>query len=314
MITYTLTEAELSLAEETGLARTARARGANLEYSKKAEVQSQNFIDLNGAAGEIAFVGMLLNIGFITKEQYKKKLTFIRDAGITSARYGQDDGDVVLNDIKIDVKTTQYPQGTLWITNNKRGAFKIDAYVLMTGDATQVKPEFTFRGYMEAKEALGKWDNRMTPGKFWQDELHPLPGEALVPAYLKEDTEHRYYGNEQDRNIRILTHFAEEAYDAREADEESPMVEAAFVKTLGRSSRYYARWLVFAEDCGVFEEMESAGYSWEEKQLFNVIDEIAQEQEDDLLLESCDIDSLVDALREARSEEEHTEQLELSFK
>jgi hypothetical protein len=60
--------------------------------------------------------------------------------------------------------------------------------------------------------------------------------------------------------------------------------------------------------------MESAGYSWEEKQLFNVIDEIAQEQEDDLLLESCDIDSLVDALREARSEEEHTEQLELSFK
>lgn len=314
MIKYTLTEAELSLAEETGLARTARARGANLDYSKKAERQSQNFIDLNGAAGEIAFVGMLLDIGYITKEEYKEKLVFIRNAGITSARYGQDDGDVVLNGIKIDVKTTEYSYGTLWITNNKRGAYKIDAYVLMTGDATQVKPEFTFRGYMAATEALKKWDNRMTPGKFYQDELHVLPGDELVPSYLKEETEFKYFGKEQDRRKRILAHHAEEAYMARAAWNESPLTEASFVKTLGRSSRYYDQWLSYAATSGIIEEIESAGYSWEEKQLFNVIDEIAQEQEDDLLLDGWDVDQLVDQLRETQTDEAHATQLELPLK
>lgn len=308
MIKYTLTETELELAEETGLARTARARGANLEYSKKAERQSQNFIDLNGAAGEIAFVGMLLDIGYINKEQYKEKLQFIRDAGITSARYGQDDGDVVLNGLKIDVKTTEYPHGTLWITNNKRGAYKIDGYVLMTGDATQVKPEFTFRGWMPAKEALTKWDNRMTPGKFWQDELHVLPGEELVPDYLK--LEGPFSGQEQNARKRLHAHHAEEAYDARVVEQESPLTEASFVKTLGKNSRYYEQYLSYATDIGYMDDLDIS----QEDQLFNVIDEIAQEQEDDLILNGCDIDMLVDELLEIKADEAHAKQMELPFK
>jgi len=169
---YELTEEERDAATITGKARTERARSYGLSNTKKSP-KSQEYIDLNGACGEIAFIGMLLKEQYIDLKTYEEQLAAIKEAGITSAQYGLDDGDVIISGNKVDVKTTEYDHGTLWLTYNKRGALKIDTYVLLTGCHT-VDWTYTFRGWLSSKEILSNWDNRMTAGRFFQYELNKV--------------------------------------------------------------------------------------------------------------------------------------------
>ena len=60
-----------------------------------------------------------------------------------------DTGDCVLDGLRIDVKTTDRPEGHLLATKWKKVS-SCDAYALMTG----VFPNYHFRGFMDADELL----------------------------------------------------------------------------------------------------------------------------------------------------------------
>jgi hypothetical protein len=272
--TYTLNAAERQLAIDTGKARTARARGAKLAYSKLAKDQSQVFIDQNGAAGEIVFAAMLLDHGLYTKDQYKAALVTIREAGITSAYQNLDDGDLVWNGMKIDVKCTEYVDGGLWLTNNKFYAKKLDAYVLITGSSTDWT--YTFRGFIESSYCLTYWlksqisdaqglrlIDRWKPAYFYQRELNNLC--ESVSIMKAEETAYI-------RNIREV---------------EDPRAEAKFVKELGVESEFWDQWIAAC-----------SGYFDEPSDFFNVIDMVADQLSDELATAEAHIDDLIKLRKE----------------
>ena len=298
--TYTLTDKEWDLAYKTGAARTARALGAKLQYSKIATVQKQEFIDMNGAAGEIALVGMLLQEGCITVPEYTALLDHIYNAGITSAKHGQDDGDVAVQGLNIDAKTTQYDFGTLWITPSKKYAGKISGFALITGDIRKHKPTtYTFRGWMSHAEALEKWDNRMEPGQFAQMELHDLPVQPIYPLTDNGQLPLFYPGREQDAAKRLRWHAHENVYVSRMAEEEYPFQEAKMVAALGTDSGFYDHWLEVCKSCDLWDDSRG------DEQLNEVIFEIAREIQEEQTALDFHVDQLVEEHREQRLDEQY---------
>lgn len=306
---YTLNQEERQLAIDTGAARTARAKGASLAKSKLAERQSQVFIDQNGAAGEIAFAAMLLDHKLFTEEQYRSALKNIREAGITSAYQNLDDGDVQWEGFKIDVKTTEYEDGGLWLTNNKRYAKKLDMYVLITG--TSDDWEYTFRGYQSSAWCLNNWEykvfsterkaERWKPAYFNQDELLDLPS-----WHHREYLELQGLGVEPKEGWKFVSDnkalAAEAAYIRNIVEREDPRVEAEFVKELGASSQLWDQWM---EAC--------SGHFDDPSDFLNVIDMVADQLWDDLLIQDAYTDSLIKMRKEDGNDDRRGEQLELMF-
>lgn len=124
---------------------------ADLRYSsnrengvtnKKMGPQSNEFTDLNGIGGELAF-SLLLNVSF--------------DMSIEPRQGGED--CTSHNGKKIDVKTTKYPNGMLLATLSTDPGDS-DYHALMTGWF----PTYTFQGYCETSKLIDD-SNRVDLGR-----------------------------------------------------------------------------------------------------------------------------------------------------
>ena len=242
---YKLSEYEIDLAHKTGKARTERAKKAGLNartFSSRGKV----FIESNGAAGEIALAGILLQQGMIGKEKHQVLLDEIYNAGVSSAYAGTDDGDLNIGGITIDIKATEWPRGFLPVSQDKLRAKLIKFYALVTGDIEGDKSpcdEFTFRGWRSA-EWLSKRHNRGSKGigKHAQSDLLSL-------RELSEIIEKVPYA---ERYTLAEMRFMEDCYhhDTIADAAHDPISEARFVEMLGDLSRYYH---TMQEDIGIYD-------------------------------------------------------------
>ena len=173
---YTLSEIEKSLAFKVASVRMKSAIDNNIIESKKSKRHSSFFIDYNGAAGEIAFLGLMVDKNIIDSCSYDKNLKMIISNQIKSAYKGLDDGDLLIKGIKIDVKTSVYTNAHLWITENKRFTKLIDGYALMVGNVDKSN-KFYYKGYLDHSFVLNNWykTSSNVGGKFSQKELINLP-------------------------------------------------------------------------------------------------------------------------------------------
>ena len=167
----TLTEDEMKIAYNVGKSRNDFCKNNNI-FSGKHSSRSNFWIDWNGAAGEIAFAKMMFESKVLTKKEFDLCILKIQEGELKSANLGLDDGDLSINNLNIDVKTSEYDFAHLWLTNNKRNTCKIDYYVLLTGNVDK-SPSFELKGYLSHKTAMKNWNDTIsgTPGKFHQKEL-----------------------------------------------------------------------------------------------------------------------------------------------
>jgi len=173
---YTLSEVEKSLAFKVANVRMKSSISNNIIENKKSKRHSSFFIDYNGAAGEIAFLGLMIDNKIIDNHSYDKNLKMIISNQIKSAYKGLDDGDLFIRGVKIDVKTSVYRNAHLWITENKRYTSLIDGYALMVGNIDKSN-EFYYKGYLDHSFVLNNWHKTSSNvgGKFSQKELINLP-------------------------------------------------------------------------------------------------------------------------------------------
>ncbi len=124
----TLTEHEQRIAKFLAKERYDVNRENNVHDAKKGE-QSNEFVDLEGIAGEMAFC---------------KLFNVYPDLEIKVTTQETDAGDCVLNGHKVDVKTTSYETGRLICATWKND--DVDVYALMVGQF----PTYSFRGMANA--------------------------------------------------------------------------------------------------------------------------------------------------------------------
>ena len=124
----TLTEHEQRIAHFLAKERYNVNRDNNVHDAKKGE-QSNEFVDLEGIAGEMAFC---------------KLFNVYPDLEIKVTTQDTDAGDCVLNGHKVDVKTTSYETGRLICATWKND--DVDIYALMVGQF----PTYSFRGMANA--------------------------------------------------------------------------------------------------------------------------------------------------------------------
>lgn len=165
---YTLSPAERVLARTVGEARHNRARANDVPDARVAE--DAIFIDINGAAGEIALAGLLYKAEVYTKETWEEALTFIAEAQDVSAAQGTDNGDLLVDGLRIDVKTTPYRDGVLWLHARKLRS-PIDYFSLMVGDYNY--GSFIYRGSLSAEDARASF--HAVDGQYLQNDLKELP-------------------------------------------------------------------------------------------------------------------------------------------
>ena len=91
--------------------------------------------DCEGVCGELAFAQM---VGAGDDQ--------IKHIGVTTRE--SDEGDVIYNGVRIDVKTTRYLNGHLLIYSHKLQNPKIDGYVLMVGHFGR----YCFKGFISSDE------------------------------------------------------------------------------------------------------------------------------------------------------------------
>ncbi len=165
---YTLSPAERILAQIVGEARHTRARAKGIPDARAAE--DATYIDVNGAAGEIALAGLLYRQGIYTKATWEEALHTIAEAQDVSAAQGTDNGDLLVEGLRIDVKTTHYSNGVLWLHARKLQS-PIDYYSLMVGDYKD--GSFIYRGSLSAQDVRAKF--YALDGQFEQNSLKELP-------------------------------------------------------------------------------------------------------------------------------------------
>ena len=108
--------------------------------NKKIGNQSNAFTDLEGIAAEMAMCKLF---GIYP--------TQVLDPTPRSSLKGEEvGGDIPIKGHSVDVKATKYDDGRLLAAKWKDG---VDCYALLTG----IFPNYTFRGFMEAKELLQKY-------------------------------------------------------------------------------------------------------------------------------------------------------------
>lgn len=165
---YTLSAAERVLAIRVGEARHTRARAKDIPDARAAE--DARYIDINGAAGEIALAGMLHKLGILSKQDYESALLEISCAQDVSAAQGTDNGDLCVEGYTIDVKTTPYRDGKLWLHARKLRS-PIDYFSLMVGD--YIDGSFIYKGSLSAQDARARF--QAVDGQYLQNELKELP-------------------------------------------------------------------------------------------------------------------------------------------
>ena len=148
---YTLTESEQLIAKFVAETRTANNRNAGTGNNRRSEM-SDFEVDLQGFAGELAFCRLANVFPDLTVHN-------------RSAAKGQDNGDCIVNALRIDVKTSKNPASGLWVFRRKIGT--VDAYALMVGTF----PTFKLIGMANTED--------VTKGRLHNDS-YVLPQAKLV--------------------------------------------------------------------------------------------------------------------------------------
>lgn len=182
---------QMNLAKEVGAARYANSR-ANSVHDGKVSERTAEFIDYNGAAGEIAMLSMLLNAGVINADTFLEGRAMLLDTALKSAANGKDTGDLILNDGSVvDVKATHYENGCLLAKGIKLNN-AIAAFAVVVGDVEAVFSPNTFRfaGYktaqwmVENRDSLpimdnDKWRFNNKPSRRTQDHNYGRVSESF---------------------------------------------------------------------------------------------------------------------------------------
>lgn len=146
----TLTPEMMTFAHRLGDNRYARSRSASVYNNRKSSLPNE-FIDRNGACGEVAIAVLLFSKGVISMQAFFNSVEMMRDDSIKSVYQGSDMGDLVLDNNKtIDVKTTHHVTGNLLIVGNKLRSNSIDMYVGCRGNYLS-SHDFEFIGYQTAE-------------------------------------------------------------------------------------------------------------------------------------------------------------------
>ena len=149
-----LNEAEQRLSKYVAKRRYEVNRNNGTVDAKKGN-QSNEFVDLEGIAGEIAFC---------------KISNLYPDLEVKVTTQATDKGDCIYKGQKVDVKTTSYNNGrlicALWKNN------EVDVYALMVGTF----PSYEFRGFAMASE-LKRKENIINLGR---GDLYALNQDKLT--------------------------------------------------------------------------------------------------------------------------------------
>ncbi len=149
-----LTDIEQKLVKYIAQSRFEINRKNNVKNSRKGG-QSDYLTDLDGFGGEFAFC---------------KLFNIYPDLEVKVTSQDSDRGDCLLNNLKIDVKTTKYKTGklicALWKNN------EVDYYALMVGEF----PQYEFKGFAKSSE-VKKEENIVNLG--WGN-LYAVGQEKLV--------------------------------------------------------------------------------------------------------------------------------------
>lgn len=149
----TLSESEQEICRAVASARHFNSRAAGVE-NKRVGPQDDEFTDLNGFGGEVAFC---------------KIFNVYPDFSMELRNASSDRGDALLpTGHTVDVKTTIYPKGKLIAAPSLKANH--DVYALMTGTF----PEYTLRGFISTE--------------FLHDDLYkrPMGGHSTYWAYQSE--------------------------------------------------------------------------------------------------------------------------------
>jgi len=138
----TLVKHEQMIAKFLAKERYDINRKNNVQDAKKGD-QSNEFVDLEGIAGEIAFC---------------KVFNVYPDLEIKVTTQDTDSGDCTLHGYKVDVKTTSYDTGRLICATWKND--DVDLYALMVGKF----PTYEFRG-MATSSQLKQEKNKTDLGR-----------------------------------------------------------------------------------------------------------------------------------------------------
>ena len=156
----TLTPAELRTSAFIGKSRNKKSRGAGVFDSSVADT---HMIDIIGAEAELAFA-KLCNL-------YPKDFMTL---DIRSKAKGTDDGDLSIDGVCVDVKTTTHENGML--LSNSKHISGIDLFALMIKKGEDT---FQLKGFMLAAELIvedrfGRADGKLKRPTYVakQDELY----------------------------------------------------------------------------------------------------------------------------------------------
>jgi len=181
----------LDFAIRVGNARYAKSREQGVVDGKVAS--DAFFIDQNGAAGEVAFLILLLNYGLMDEAVFLGNLTEIARIDVRSAVAGTDTGDIVLQKGgTIDVKTTEYQSGSLIVLPHKLSN-KVDGYVLMKGSVKY--GVFVFGGWKDREgvrnvpvsdpRGIGKYSHWLSAEKL--NDIDKGQDSGMHPLVMRED-------------------------------------------------------------------------------------------------------------------------------
>jgi hypothetical protein len=126
----TLNESELKICEWLGKSRYQNNRVASIS-DKKIGPQSVEETDLEGICGEFAFC---------------KAMNLYPDMSINTRSGGY---DILMNGLRVDVKTTKYKNGKLLAAKSKKISDS-DLYVLVIGE----RPNYTIAGWCKSEHLI----------------------------------------------------------------------------------------------------------------------------------------------------------------
>tara|TARA_R110002096_G_scaffold49743_4_gene131134 strand:- start:210 stop:806 length:597 start_codon:yes stop_codon:yes gene_type:complete len=163
-----LNPTELRVSKFIGTSRNKQNRGAGIYDGAVAETGK---IDVLGAEAELAFAKMC-NI-------YPADFMVLQPK---SKAKGTDDGDLTVDGINIDVKTTTHEKGMLLSTSKHTSGIDLFALIIKKGEDT-----FQLKGFMLADELA-------TQGRFGR-----AGGKLRRPAYVAYQDELYSYGESVER-------------------------------------------------------------------------------------------------------------------
>jgi hypothetical protein len=161
-----LVEAEMDLCKTVGINRTKACRSAGLTNMLKDNPANEEFNEINGIAGELAYAK---RYSLYPSGQFE---TSPRKAAL-------DTGDFLHDGVSVDVKTTRYSTGRLTLSDWKH-VEKVDVRCLITGNFLR-SSNYRIRGFMTTRDMTSPsrysllFDN--APGKQFianQNELYSM--------------------------------------------------------------------------------------------------------------------------------------------